>query len=101
MVRGKSLESQASFPSKLIEYLATAKPVITVDVGEIRDYLNDGINAFIVEPGNSRALAEKIDLVLSEYERALNVGQSGRQLTSTVFNYNYQSKRILDFIETL
>jgi glycosyltransferase involved in cell wall biosynthesis len=101
MVRGKGLESQASFPSKLIEYLATAKPVITVDVGEIRDYLNDGVNAFLVEAGNSRALAEKIDFVLSEHEGALKVGQNGRQLTSTVFNYNYQAKRIISFIETL
>lgn len=101
MVRGKSLESQASFPSKLIEYLATAKPVITVDVGEIRDYLDDGINAFIVEAGNSKALAEKIDYVLSEYEGALKVGQGGKHLTSTVFNYNYQAKRILSFVETL
>jgi glycosyltransferase involved in cell wall biosynthesis len=101
MVRGRSLESQASFPSKLIEYLATAKPVITVDVGEIRNYLDDGVNAFLVEAGNSRALAEKMDFVLSEPEGALRVGRNGKQLTSTVFNYNYQAKRIISFIETL
>lgn len=101
MVRGKNLESQASFPSKLIEYLVTARPVITVDVGEISDYLNDGVNAFLVEAGNSRALAEKIDYVLSGYEKALEVGQNGKQLTSTVFNYNHQASRIISFIETL
>jgi glycosyltransferase involved in cell wall biosynthesis len=101
MVRGRNIESQASFPSKLIEYLATAKPVITVDVGEISDYLDDGKNAFLVEAGNSSALAEKMDFVLSEPEGALRVGRNGKQLTSTVFNYNYQAKRIISFIETL
>ncbi|MGE5420562.1 MAG: glycosyltransferase family 4 protein [Chloroflexota bacterium] len=101
MVRGTDLKAQASFPSKIIEYLATAKPVITVNVGEIRDYLSDGVNAFIVEPGNSRAIAEKIESVLAGYEKALEVGHTGKELTHTIFHYNYQAGRILRFIETL
>lgn len=101
MVRGKDLKAKASFPSKLIEYIATGKPVITVDVGEIREYLTDGVNVFIVEAGNSKALAEKIDFVLSGYEKALIVAQNGQQLTATTFNYNNQAGRILEFIETL
>jgi glycosyltransferase involved in cell wall biosynthesis len=101
MVRAVNFETQASFPSKLIEYLATAKPVISMDIGEIRDYINDGVNAFLVEPGNSRALAEKIDFVLSKYQEAVKVGQNGKQLANTIFSYSYQSKRILNFIETL
>ena len=98
MVRSKDLDSQASYPSKLTEFLATSKPVITVVVGEISDFLSDGINAFLVEPENSKALAEKLDFVISNYKFAQIVGQRGKELTDTVFNYNYQSKRILEFI---
>lgn len=101
MVRGTDLKAQASFPSKIIEYLATAKPVITVNVGEISEYLNDGVNAYLVEGGNSRAIAEKIEFVLSGYDNALKVGQVGKELTYTIFNYNYQAGRILSFIKTL
>jgi glycosyltransferase involved in cell wall biosynthesis len=101
MVRAKDLETSASFPSKLTEYLVTAKPVITVDVGEISSYLTDGENCFLIEPGDCNQLAEKLDYVLNNYQLALTVAQRGKQLTNTVFNYNFQSKRIIEYIRSL
>jgi glycosyltransferase involved in cell wall biosynthesis len=101
MVRGNDMESQASFPSKLTEYLATSKPVVTVNVGEISDYLTDGINSFLVEPGDINGLAEKLNYVLNNYDLALEIAQKGKVLTTTTFNYNYQAKKIVQFIETL
>jgi len=101
MVRSKDLESQASYPSKLTEFLATSKPVITVKVGEISDYLTDGINAFLVEPENIDSLSEKLDYVLCNYGLAREVGQKGKELTDTIFNYDYQAKRMIGFINSL
>jgi glycosyltransferase involved in cell wall biosynthesis len=101
LVRGKDMESQASFPSKLTEYLATSKPVVTVNVGEISDYLTDGVNSFLIEPGNCDILAEKLDYVLNNYKSALEIAQVGNQLTSGIFNYNFQAKRMIEFINFL
>jgi len=101
MVRAKDLKSQASFPSKLTEFLSTSKPVVTVNVGEISDYLTDGVDAFLVEPENSNLLAEKLDFVLGNYELAKNVGLKGKELTNTIFNYNFQAKRMIGFINSL
>jgi glycosyltransferase involved in cell wall biosynthesis len=101
MVRSKDLQSQASYPSKLSEFLASSKPVISVNVGEIPLYLKDGEHVFLVEPGNTAALAQKLDYVWNNYGLALEVGQKGRQLTETVFNYNYQAKRMIEFISSI
>ncbi|MBK7172706.1 MAG: glycosyltransferase family 4 protein [Bacteroidales bacterium] len=101
MIRANNLQSQASFPSKLTEFLASANPVITVDVGEITDFLSDGKDAFIVEPGNSTALAEKILYVIENYEQAKIVGLNGQKLTNSIFNYKYQADRMLGFIRGL
>ncbi|MDD2305489.1 MAG: glycosyltransferase [Prolixibacteraceae bacterium] len=101
MVRGNDMESQASFPSKLTEYLCTSIPLVTVNVGEISNYLTDGLNAFIVEPENCDRLAEKLDYVLENYPLALEVATKGKKLTDTVFNYNFQAKRIIGFIESI
>jgi glycosyltransferase involved in cell wall biosynthesis len=101
MVRANDIKSQASFPSKLTEYLTTCKPVISVNVGEVSKYLTDGVNAYIVEPGDKLKLAEKMDDVLSDYNSALNVAEMGKRLTETVFNYNYQAKRIVPFVDSL
>lgn len=101
MVRSNNQQSSASYPSKLSEYLASSKPVITVNVGEIPLYITDGINAFIVEPENADALAKKIEYVLSNCDLAKQVGLKGKELTDTVFNYNFQAKRMLEFIDSL
>lgn len=101
MVRNVDLQSKASFPSKLTEFLSTAKPVITVKVGDISDYLTDGKNAYLIEPGDQKALEEKLNYVLTHYEEAKAVGEKGKELTANVFNYKFQAGRLISFIETL
>jgi glycosyltransferase involved in cell wall biosynthesis len=101
MVRKRDIKSQASFPSKLTEYLSTALPVVTVKTGEISDYLTDNINAFVVDPGDCDALTKKIDFVLRNYDYAKKVGNKGKELTDTIFNYKVQAKRMIDFIYML
>ncbi len=101
MVRANDIKAQASFPSKLTEYLAAGRPVVSVNVGEISQYLSDGVNAYIVEPGNKDKLAEKIDYVLTSYDSALETANRGRELAYSVFNYHFQAKRIIPFIDSL
>jgi glycosyltransferase involved in cell wall biosynthesis len=101
MVRSNNLEAMASYPSKLTEYVATSKPVITVNVGEISDYYSDGVNAWVVEPENVEALANKLDFVLNNYQTALQVSAKGKELIMTIFNYNYQAKRMIEFISSM
>jgi len=101
MTRSKDLESAASYPSKLTEFLATGAPVISVNVGEVSDFLTDNENAFLVEPGNTEELVDKLDFVYKNYEFARRVGQKGKELTQGIFNYSFQAKRIIAFIDSL
>ncbi|MEO9146700.1 MAG: glycosyltransferase family 4 protein [Ginsengibacter sp.] len=101
LARPRSLQADAGFPSKLTEYLATGVPIVVTEVGEISTYLKDNKNAFISEPDNAEAFAGKLDFVLENYPHAREIGLKGKELTKTVFNYNYQAKRMIDFIETL
>lgn len=101
MVRSNDLEATASFPSKLTEFLVTGKPVVSVNVGEISDYIEDGINGYLVPPEDHIALANKLSYVIENYESATSVAQKGRKLTEEVFNYKFQAKRIIDFIHSL
>lgn len=101
MVRSNDLQSKASYPSKLTEFLASSVPVISVKVGEVPEYLSDSIDAFLIEPADVDALASKLDYVIDNYEQAKKVGIKGKELTETVFNYNYQAKRMIGFINTL
>lgn len=101
LARPESIVADAGFPSKLTEYLATGNPVVVTIVGEIPQYLKDNETAFLTEPGSINAFANKLDYVLGNYESAKRIGINGKELTSTIFNYNFQSKRMITFIESL
>ena len=101
LARPKSIVADAGFPSKLTEYLSTGKPVVVTKVGEIPFYLKDRENAFLSEPGSTKAFARQLGFVLDNYEYALTVGSKGKRLTETIFNYNYQAVRMIEFIKSL
>ena len=101
LARPKSMVADAGFPSKLTEYLATGVPVVVTEVGDIPVYLKDNENAFLSKPDSVDAFAEKLDFALSNYEFAKEVALKGKELTNTVFNYNYQAKRMISYIQSL
>ena len=101
LARPNSKQAEGGFPTKLGEYLATGKPVILTNTGEVTYFLKDGINAFIAEPGSLESFASKIGLVFSNYEMALEVGRKGELLVQKEFNYLHESIKLEKFIEEL
>jgi glycosyltransferase involved in cell wall biosynthesis len=101
MVRSNHPDTNASYPSKLTEYLSTGNPVISVNVGEISIYLTDMVNAYLVNPNNPNEIGDKLMYILNNYSLALEVGKRGQQLTHEIFNYAVQSKRIVNFVESI
>lgn len=99
MVRSNDLQSKASYPSKLTEFLSTGKPVITSNVGEISDYLKDREHVYFVEAGDVDGMAATIHELLTDYAKAEQTGKNGKSLTDSVFNYHFQSGRIIKYIE--
>ena len=53
------LRSRARFPSKLGEYLAAGRPVVTSRVGEIERFLEDGVTAYIAMPDDEVAFSRR------------------------------------------
>jgi glycosyltransferase involved in cell wall biosynthesis len=101
LARPQSIVADAGFPSKLTEYLATGNPVVVTKVGEIPVYLKDNENAFLSDPDSVDAFADKLDFVLSNYDLAQQVGAKGKELTRTIFNYNFQARRMLEFTASI
>jgi glycosyltransferase involved in cell wall biosynthesis len=96
--RPDSHQAQGGFPTKLGEYLATAKPVCVTTVGEIPDYLEDNVSAFLASPGDVDSFADAMDRALSDYNIALKVGQRGREVAKSEFNAGIQSARLYEFL---
>lgn len=97
--RPDSRQAQGGFPTKLGEYLATGNPVCVTSVGEIPDYLEDNVTAFIAEPGSVDSFANGMKRALSNKENARRVGLNGRKVAEDNFSIEIQSKRLLQFLE--
>jgi len=80
-------QSRARFPTKIGEYLAAARPVVTNSVGELPRHFTDGVDAVLRAPNDPIAYGRAIADLLSEPARAVLIGRRGRRLAETTFHY--------------
>jgi glycosyltransferase involved in cell wall biosynthesis len=74
----------------LLEAMAMGKAIVASDRAVLRDYVDDGVEAILVPPGDPAALREAIEGVLGDRELAASLGAAARrrverEFTSTVF----------------
>ena len=89
--------SRSRFPTKIGEYLASGRPLIATNVGEIGHYLRDNESAFLVERCDPDLITEKILSVLNCPEKARLVGERGRQVALSEFHYSAHGPRLYNF----
>jgi glycosyltransferase involved in cell wall biosynthesis len=99
--RASGTFSTAGFPTKLGEYLASGKPVVVTKTGEIPQYLQDRVNAFLTPPDDTEAFTNTMRYVLSHPEEAREVGRRGREVAAHYFDFQFHGARIAEFIRSL
>jgi len=99
--RPASRQATGGFPTKLGEYLATARPVITTAVGDIPRYLADRDTCLMVAPNDVADLAGALVAVASDYAEAQAIGARGRALVEHSFAAFVQAPTVVSFIEYL
>lgn len=97
--RPDSHQAQGGFPTKLGEYLATGNPVCVTRVGEIPNYLDDNVSAFMANPGDVDSFADAMERALKDMVNAKRVGANGRRVAEKHFSAEVQSKRLAEFLQ--
>ena len=69
-----SEQNRYNFATKIGEYCALGKPIITTGVGEVSNYFNDGINCVFIPQHNPNIIAEKIIYLLNNPALASKIG---------------------------
>lgn len=101
LARPNNKQAEGGFPTKLGEYLASGRPSIVTDVGEISQYLTDGESAFIAKADSIQSFADKIRLALSDAAAATQIGQAGKKVAQEKFNYKKQGRILSNELNTL
>ncbi|MCG2808867.1 MAG: glycosyltransferase, partial [Candidatus Portnoybacteria bacterium] len=86
-------------PMKMFEYMASQRPIVASDLISLREILNEN-NAVLVEPDNSRALAEGIMSALKKDDFSAKILIEAWQNVQK-YTWTERVKNILLFIKPL
>lgn len=96
-----TMRAEGGFPTKMGEYMMTRVPMIVTDVGEIKNYVQDGVTTFMVPPCNPQAYAEKIDYVLNHKEECDLVAERAYHYAKKHFSSTEVAKGMVEFLSTI
>jgi glycosyltransferase involved in cell wall biosynthesis len=82
-----------SFPTVLVEAMATARPVVSTAVGGIPTLVDNGENGVLLAPGDVPALARTIATLLENRSLALEMGRRGALKVRSELSWAAQSDR--------
>lgn len=100
LIRPSNKQAEGGFPTKLGEYLATGVPTVVTRVGEIDEFLTDRENIFFATPNSTESVASCFYEILQNYNRASNIGQKGKVVANTYFNYFSAGKSLSEFLSS-
>ena len=74
-----------AFPVAVLEAMASGLPIISTDVGSVREQIEDGANGVLVPPGDAGAIAAAIRGLLSQPEQMSEFGRRSRAIAEAKF----------------
>lgn len=99
--RPVSRQASGGFPTKLGEYLSTARPVLTTAIGDVPRYLRHGETCLMVAPNDIGAIEDALVEIARNYSRCQAIGERGRELAGRSFAAERGASLLVSFIQTL
>ncbi|MGC8788010.1 MAG: glycosyltransferase family 4 protein, partial [Anaerolineae bacterium] len=65
-------------PTSVWEAMAMGMPIVSTDVGDVGDHLQNGVSGFIVPAGDAESLAEKVGLLIEDAGLRKKFGEMAR-----------------------
>ena len=77
-----------AFPNVVLEAMATGLPVVTTDVGSVREMVENGASALVVPPGDDPALAGALQKLCERSDLRKTLGRRGRDIVEERFRFD-------------
>lgn len=84
-------------PVTIIEALAAGRPIVSTNVGGVADVVRDGVDGFLVEVGDTAAMAARLAEIAADPALAERLGQAGRERVLK----RYAVARLVDDVDRL
>ncbi len=87
------------FSNVILEYMASAKPVVATDVGGNREAVIHGVTGLLVPPKDSDAIAEAVISIMKDNKFGERLGNNGRIRVERSFSLEMMIKKYEEFFE--
>lgn len=81
-------------PVAILEAMSTGLPIISTRVGGIPDIIRDGVNGFLLEPGDIPGIADRIIKLLNEENLKQKIGKNNFIQARECFDVNVVGKQL-------
>ena len=88
-------------PNVLLEAMAEGLPIVSTNVGGVKETVNDGEEAVLVEPRNSKALSAALCKIADQPEEASRMGERARRRVIEERSPERRAQHILRIYEDL
>jgi glycosyltransferase involved in cell wall biosynthesis len=88
-------------PTKMLEFMSCARPVILGVDGQARTILEEAHGGLVIEPENSDALVKAIRYLAANREEARELGQNGRKHIMRRFSRHQTAEKYIRVLEQL
>lgn len=92
-------QDEARFSQKIAEYIASRRPIITNNVGEIKYYFKK--DEAIICDFTEEAFADTFKWAEENKGKCDVIGENGYRRGDTDFNYNSKGRELYNFLQTL
>jgi glycosyltransferase involved in cell wall biosynthesis len=75
-----------NLPTVIMEAMATGLPVVSTNIGGIPEMVIENETGFLVQPGDTAAMADAIENVTNDPSSAAKLGQAGYQRAAALFS---------------
>ena len=85
-----------SFGVAAVEAMACELPVIVSNADGLKEVVENNKTGFVIETKNSKAIAEKIKLLINEKELRKKIGKEGRERVKELYDWEKNVEKMLD-----
>ena len=92
---------ETHFSRPVIEAWALSKPVVVARTAHMSDLVGDGVDGFLVDPGDDGALAERLLRLLDDSELCGRMGREGKKKAEALFDADRNLGKIVGICDRL
>ena len=88
-------------PKSLIDVCAIGRPIVTTDSIGCKDVVDDGVNGFLIPVRDSKALAQKLRILIEDKDLRIRMGKASRKKAEQEFSLEKVIEKHLEIYNKL